>query len=559
MKKLLISTCIIGGVAISGSAQSAIDAFRFAAPDMKGTARFMSMGGAFGALGGDLTTLSQNPAGIGVYRSHEIGFTLNLDCQQATSDAFGFKTTANQTKFLLNNIGGVATIRLNNRTFPNLNIGFTYNKAASFNRRYKGGFGSLSNSMSNYIAGMTTAEGATVADLSTTGSYNPYNPTDGGYSAPWLSILGFDSYLISPSGNPDAPVWKGLWGDGTAGTAGFDVEEKGHIDEYNISLGGNIANVVYWGMDFGIVDLDYSQNALWTERLDNAFVDDNNQGFARSRADWSLTNLYHASGNGFNYKLGVIVKPIQELRLGLAFHTPTWYSIDETYMATTSYAYDPSLSHIRGTGAQTNKGTPGSYSYNFRTPWKVIASVAGVIGSKFIISADYEWAAYNKMKFSQTDNDDYYYDYPYYDYAPTRSIPLNDPYYATNEDIKSYYQTTHTLRVGAEYRVTPQFSVRAGYSFVSSPVRPKARDNGQEIYTSGTNPSYTFDNTANYVTCGLGYRVKKFYIDLAYVYKHLSSEYHAYTSDPATPSVPSPNSKLSLNNSQIVLSAGIRF
>lgn len=558
MKKILLSTGLLCGVVLSSSAQSAIDAFRFAAPDMKGTARFMSMGGAFGALGGDLTTLSQNPAGIGVYRSNEIGFTLNLDCQQATSDAFGLKTTTNQTKFLLNNIGGVATIKLNSATFPNLNIGFTFNKASSFNRRYRGGFQSLSNSMSNYIAGMTTAEGATVADLSTVGGYDPYNPHDGGYAPAWLSILGFDSYLISPSGNADAPVWKGLWGTGTSGSAGFDVEEKGHVDEYNISLGGNIANIVYWGMDFGIIDLDYSQNALWTEGLNDAYVDDNNQGFARSKANWSLTNLYRASGNGFNYKLGIIVKPIQELRIGLAFHTPTWYNIDETYMAGTYYAYDPSLSHIRGSGAQTNGGTPGSYSYNFRTPWKVIASLAGVIGSKFIISADYEWSAYNKMKFSQADNSDYYYDYPYY--APTRSsLPINDPYYITNGDINSYYQTTHTLRVGAEYRVTPQLSVRAGYSFVSSPVRSKARENRQEIYTSGTNPSYTFDNTTNYVTCGLGYRVKKFYIDLAYVYKHLSSDYHAYTPDPATPSLPSPESRLSLNNSQVVLSAGIRF
>ena len=37
-----------------------------------GTARFMSMGGAFTALGGDISTLSQNPAGIGVFRTSEM-------------------------------------------------------------------------------------------------------------------------------------------------------------------------------------------------------------------------------------------------------------------------------------------------------------------------------------------------------------------------------------------------------------------------------------------------------------------------------------------------------
>ncbi|MDE5773632.1 MAG: hypothetical protein K2H86_04155, partial [Muribaculaceae bacterium] len=75
----------LSALSMSGSAlaQSAVDAYRIAQPDMKGTARFMSMGGAFGALGGDLSTLSQNPAGIGVYRNSEVGFTLDLDCQNS--------------------------------------------------------------------------------------------------------------------------------------------------------------------------------------------------------------------------------------------------------------------------------------------------------------------------------------------------------------------------------------------------------------------------------------------------------------------------------------------
>ncbi len=559
MKKLLLSSLALGcGVAAFG--QSAIDAFRFAAPDMKGTARFMSMGGAFGALGGDLTTLSQNPAGIGVYRSHELGFTLNLDCQQSTSDAQGFKTTDNQTKFLLNNIGGVATLKLNSSTFPNFNFGFTYNKAASFNRRYRGTIHQLSNSMSNYIAGVSNGEKLTLGVVQAVDGYDPYNPNDGGFVSPWISILGFDSYLVSPIGNPDQPRWTGLWGNGTSGLGNFSVEERGHVDEYNIAFGGNIANVVYWGMDFGIIDLNYSQTAIWGESLNGAYVDDNNGGLTQTKADWRMKNLYSASGNGFNYKLGIIVKPIQELRIGFAFHTPTWYNINESYAARVNYNYN-GLPYIRGTFADTNGGVPGSNSYDFRTPWKLMASIAGVIGNNFILSADYEWTAYDKMKFSYADGGYGYYEYddPWY-YAPARSAgPVDDPYYLTNKDVSDYYQTTHTFRLGAEYRVTPQFSVRAGYSFVSSPVKSDVKDNKKNIYTSGTNPSYSFDNTTNYVTCGLGYRVKKFYVDLAYVYKHVSSEYHAFTPDTENPSIPSPQAKLSLNNSQIVLSAGFRF
>lgn len=562
MNKLILSGALLAASVAGASAQSAIDAFNFSRSDMKGTARFMSMGGAFGALGGDLTTLSQNPAGIGVYRSHELGFTLNLDCQHSQSDAAGYKLSDNQVKFLLNNIGGVATFKLNSSTFPNFNVGFTYNKAASFNRRYRGGFQSLSNSMSNYIAGVSNSAGVTVGDVTSTGSYDPYNPNDGGFPAPWISILGFDSYINTPLGSADDPHWVGLMGDGTTGTGSFSVEETGHVDEYNISIGGNIANVVYWGMDFGITDLRFTQSTFWGENLNDAYIDDNNQGLTRTNAIWNLRNAYSVSGNGFNYKLGVIVKPIQELRIGLAFHTPTWYNIDEAYSAGINYAYTPAPDHVTGNPALTNGGTPGSNSYNFRTPWRVIASLAGVIGNNFIISADYEWAGYGKMRFSDASNyyyDDYYDPFYPYDYAATRSLSPNDSYYPTNKDIESYYQSTHTFRVGAEYRVTPQFSVRAGYSFVSSPVRSEAKNGDLNIYTAGTNPSYTFDNTTNYITCGLGYRVKKFYVDVAYVYKHLSSEYHAFSPDPQSSSFAAPQAKLSLDNSQIVLSAGLRF
>ncbi|MDE5840152.1 MAG: outer membrane protein transport protein, partial [Muribaculaceae bacterium] len=122
-----------------------------------------------------------------------------------------------------------------------------------------------------------------------------------------------------------------------------------------------------------------------------------------------------------------------------------------------------------------------------------------------------------------------------------------------------YYKTTTTVRLGVEYRITPRFSVRAGYANVSSPVRKEAKDGTMMIYTSGTMPNYRMDNSTNYITCGLGYNFNNFYIDGAFVHKHMSSEYHAYTSDPANPQIPSPTSRLSLSNNQIVLSAGVRF
>ena len=567
MKKFIIAFA----AALTGSAayaQSAIDAYRLSQPDMKGTARYMGMAGAFGALGGDLSVLSHNPGGIGVYRSSDIGFTLDLDLQSSESNSQGYKIGVDQTKFLLNNIGFVWTLKLGSNTCPNINIGFTYNKNASFNRRYRGAIG-LNNSLSNYIAAVTTQEnyeeGQLIGDKYN--NWDPYNPTDPNDAASWLSILGYNSYLTSIGGYDKAgnPYYVGQWGSETRGTGYFDVIESGGIDSYNIALGGNISNLVYWGMDFDITHINYKLTPQWTENLEKAIVGDDTGVLWEMPSYWSLNNYYNCYGTGFNYKLGFIVKPIPEFRIGFAFETPTWYSLTESFIGNVNADY-------LNQPVETNDGYLGYNDVSFRTPWKINASAAAVLFNRLILSAEYEWTQYKGMKYSSPSyyggdywDDDYYPWDPWYSKSATRAFDPyigNDPYYYTNQDVKEYYRNTNTLRLGAELNVIPQLFVRAGYAFVSSPVQSKAKD--ATIYTAGTIPNYRFDNTTNYATLGLGFRIQHFYIDLAYVYKHMSSEYHAFSPFYPEPGsdikyVPSQKSSLSLNNSQIVLSAGFRF
>lgn len=545
---------------IAAMAQSPIDAYTLSQNGLYGTARFMSMGGAFGALGADLSTLNQNPAGIGVYRSSDVGFTLNLDCQSATSDYNGFTTSTDQTKFLLNNIGGVGTWRMDNDILVNLNFGFTYNKRASFNKRYKGCVNSLKTSLSNYIAGIANSYELTEGDVRTSNNYDPYNPIGSRY-VPWSAILGYDSYLINPEGNPEAPTWQGQFGNGTSGSGYFNIAETGGIDEYNISIGGNLANMVYWGMTFGIVSFDYNISSLWGESLTNAYVFDPNAGRVRQMdADWNMTNLYNMNGNGFNYQLGVIVKPIQELRIGLAFHTPTWFSLTENYYSDQvnyNYSFKQIPDGTSGLGyAITNDGVSTYSTTRLATPWKVIASVAGVIGSKAIISFDYEWNGYRNMSFSQPEYNDWY-DYgwggvDYNAYVPT-------PEDEANQMIKTIYKNTNTIRVGAEYRVLSNLSVRAGYSYSSSPVTAEAKNNLANIPTAGTLANYRLDDETHYVTCGLGFNIKGFYADAAYVWKHQNATYYPFSPDPYNIGGTAMGSNLTFNNSQIILSLGYRF
>lgn len=570
MKKIFTAVAFVAFPSLL-FAQSVTGAYSISRHDLRGTARFMSMGGAFGALGGDLSAISQNPGGIGIYRSNEIGLTLDLDAMQSQSKSMGFTQDDKMTRFNLNNIGAVFTLRLPSQTMPNLNFGFTYNKGASFNRRFKGGIPQLNTSMSNYIAGLSNANGLTEADVMSTDDYDPYNPSPGYRNVPWLTILGYDAMLTNPEGDPDDPHWYGQFGDGTSGSGRFEVQEKGSVDEYNIAIGGNINNVVYWGMDFDITSVDYRIQSVWGESLDNAYVyNPNSQQVGRYTSDWALYDNYKLNGTGFNFKLGVIVKPIQELRLGLAFHTPTYYNLNETYYdAHVAFDYPFKMKYDQ---TWANDGYPGGNSFNFKTPWRIIASAAGVIGNSLIISADYEWAGYNSMRYSDADMygyvDPWYgWDDPWYDWggwygkpavkAPQRSDYMNANDYA-NSYIKEVYRHTHTIRIGAEYRVIPSFSIRAGYSYSTSPVTTKAKDGAVEVPGTGVMTNYTLDNGTNYITCGVGYKHKGFYIDFAYVYKHMTSEYYPFSPDIANPAS-AVKSELTFNNSSLALSLGYKF
>ena len=163
MKKILTSLLLC--VPMLVNAQAATDAYTLSQTDLKGTARYMSMAGAFGALGGDLTAVNKNPGGIGVYRSSDVGITLNLDLQTVDASSQGLATKTSQTKFNCSNFGYVGALRLSSETMPFINWGFSYNRPVSYNRKYSGKIDNINSSLSNYIATVTNRQGYTSYDL----------------------------------------------------------------------------------------------------------------------------------------------------------------------------------------------------------------------------------------------------------------------------------------------------------------------------------------------------------------------------------------------------------
>ena len=542
MKKIVFAL-LLCGLPLFLNAQDAFDVLQMSQTELRGSSRFQSMAGAFGALGGDISTLTQNPAGIGVYRNSDIGITLSLDCNSTESGV----DKLNETKFNVNNVGYIGAIRLNSESVPNLNFGFSYNRLQSFNRHYVGGVANIPTSMSNYIAD----EFVNVAGFSSDDLYweEDFNPYFDGY-APWAAVTTFD--MKTNNGgyvgiiNDNGAAMQGLFGNGTKGDAYYEVDERGHADEYNIAFGGNIANKLYFGLDFGILDLDYRSFQSYEEELTNPYIMIDDEDLFdtpidnyNTRADWGLYNYLHSEGTGVNFKLGLIWKPVQSLRIGAAFHTPTYYDMRDTYYVSASLNgyQDENLLYRADKGS--NDDYDYSSTYTIKTPWHFMGSLAGVIGTKGILSFDYEYVANETMRVGDDRNNDY------------RDV---------TENVKAYFKPSHIFRFGGEYRINPNWSLRAGYSYKTTQVEKGVDNYDYNIVTVGTNPTYQYDNAVHNITGGIGYRYKSFYTDLAYVHKMRKSVYNAFS--PINDDFgyePNVSADVTDHNNRVSLTLGMRF
>ena len=543
MKKKVFAL-LLCGLPLMINAQDAFDVLQMSQTELRGTSRFQSMAGAFGALGGDLSVLTQNPGGIGVYRNSDLGVTLDL----------GFNSTKagvdkmNQTKFNVNNVGYIGAIRLDSESVPNLNFGLSYNRLQSFNRHYVGGVANIPTSMSNFIADeFVNVPGFVEYDLYWRDDYDPY--FDG--NAPWAAVTTYDMPTNNPDGyvgiiNANGDYMQGLYGNGTTGDAYYEVDERGHADEYNIAFGGNYRNKLYFGLDFGIIDLDYKSYQAYEESLRNPYIMADDVDLLETpiinentRADWGLYNYLHTEGTGVNFKFGLIWRPTQALRIGAAFHTPTFYDMRDTYYVEAKLNAYQDNNHLYRASKGSNNGFDYSGTYTISTPWRFMGSVAGVIGTRGLVSLDYEYVAHQTMRIG----DDRGNNWP-----------------DVTDNVKTYFKPSHIIRLGGEYRINPNWSLRAGYSIKTSQVKKGVDDYDYNIATVGTNPTYQYDNTVQHITCGLGYRYKAFYADMAYVHKMRESVYNAFS--PINDELgyePNVSADVKDNNNRISLTLGVRF
>ncbi|MDD3063854.1 MAG: hypothetical protein PHX50_13680, partial [Massilibacteroides sp.] len=369
MKKsvsLLIALSLICGMNVY--AQETMDAYKYSQSDLHGTARFSSMAGAFGALGGDISSMTTNPAGIGIYRSSEVVATLNLSTMKAESNWSGSKADQSKTKFNFDNIAYVGYFPTGNYSgIKGWNFGFAYNRVKNFARNYKVS-GTQRYSLSDYIAEITNDlsvnnSGYTGVNLWLTDNYNPF---DAGYNP--LSVAGYSGGLIGS----EHPSQKGGFYNPFSDNTGFwpiqranlEVTERGAIDQYDFAVATNISDILFLGATFVLTDIDYTYRSIYNEDFGSG--------------DYSeLYNARNTEGNAYSFNLGAIVRPIDYLRLGVAYNSPTWYKL-------TDYNYVEAASKIKDDNISVYSNAAPN-DYKLRTGDRWIFSAAGILGQYGLI------------------------------------------------------------------------------------------------------------------------------------------------------------------------------
>ncbi len=483
--KYLISLLIlcVGHTNVKG--QNEVDALRYSFTNYYGTARFMGVGGAMSAIGADLGAVQVNPAAMGKFNRGEFSFTPNVTYTNSANVYNDSKSTDGRLNLNLSNIGFVVVSPVKNSSmWRTAQLGFNYSRTNDFQ----------SNELVN-----AEHNNSLLDEFAALG--NGIDPNNIGDNAPFDAGLAYLAYAIEYDqvNNEYFP-----WYDGNRIGQTLDLDRRGGQYSSDITFSGNYADKFLVGGSIGFPSVRYKESRVYSEE----FIDNNGIGGDTLNSFTYRTNLL-TTGSGFNAKIGVVIMPVRSVRFGLAAHSSTWYTLEDGYNASmsTNFANGDSYEVL---------SPEGIYEYRMTTPPKYIASFAYIIGKRGFVSAEYELVDYTKAKLRA---DDY-------------------SFVFENEAVRTNYRSTGNLRLGAEFRVSNNFTARAGYALYGSPYNNDV---------SNLNAS-----RANY-SGGLGYRDRNFSLDFTYMMSKWKNEYYLYA-----PTLTNPVTRnYTLNN--FMITAGFRF
>lgn len=511
MKKIYYSIALLAFVALPISAQETYENTKLIDNDLNGTARYVGMGGAMEALGADLSTMSTNPAGLGLFRKSKAETSFGLVSQQ---DASKFSSLG-KTNASFDQAGFVYSLRNGRNSF--LNFGFNYHKSRNFDQILNAS-GALSNSSQNKLTYQKFRNNVVTQPTDLT-----YSQVDNLYYNNLIYNSTDKTYYNYPATGYD-----------------YNQQSKGYIGEYDFNISGNIQDRIYLGLTFGIHDVHYKGYSEYTENF---------AANAENISGLTLADNRDITGTGYDIKFGAIFRPIENspFRIGMYINTPTWYDLTTSnYTTLTDGKVAPSSSE--------------SYDFKLYTPWKFGLSLGHTIDNFIALGATYEYADYGSM--DTRVNDGGYYDSMYDSYYETSSSDKN-----MNHHTENTLKGVHTFKVGAEVKMTPQLAVRVGYNYLSAMYDKNGSKDGS-ISSPGTyyasQTSYVNWKDTNRFTCGLGYTIDKFNIDLAYQYSVQNGNFYPFMNyyENQTASVEdniASATKVNYKHSQLQLTLGYRF
>ena len=489
--------------------QNDLDALRYSQTGVGGTARFIGMGGAFGALGGNTSCLSYNPAGIGIYRKGEMNITPGVNFASVNSKYNGKETRDFTPSVVLNGFGIAGSWDAHDNPEVRHSLGLALNQLQNFNYNTSITGRASGNSIMQDI--LDNADGYSIGNLD-----------------PSYAGLAFKTYLLDTMNGK----YYGFIDPKKDMAQSKTINRSGRMNEMAIGYNYTFKDKLYLGVGLGIPFVNYNHNSEFTESDDKdslrIYYSGSTLVSTYSYPVWSYNSVtgtsgilggfksmtynevYKTTGRGYNLKLGAIYRVNDYLRIGANYQTPTVLNLTDTYSYSMTTTFDG--------GDEIPASYPengGVYRYKIITPMRYGLSLGFVYKKLLCIGIDYESVNYGQSIITSGDAN----------------------YFSNvNKTISAKYGQTSNLRVGAEVNIQNIF-IRTGYAMYGSPF-------GNTFTGKFTRSSYSG---------GLGFRNKNWAFDVALVKTVYQEDYFMYSSKYVN------KTDIAFSGTNFVFTVGLKF
>lgn len=538
MRKFSLVSIITLCLCLSGFGQNESDALRYSTNSIVGTARSLGLGGAYSAVGADLSSATLNPAGLALYRRSDFSISPMLRLTSNDADYLDGGGSANQTYFGLSNLGVAFTGKVyrgygQNRQevetgLKSYTFAFGYNQLENYNRLTRAtGFNTLS-SISQTYADRTNGLFTEELDFNGEETY--------AYNTLVIDTLvggGGNQYIASVDPELNGGIQQSIL-----------QSESGRKNEWFISGAANISDNLYIGLTIGIQSVNYTQSFSFTEEdindthellipdpddpVNSSLVIDTES--IRFREDFTTT------GNGVNARLGLIFRPSDAFRFGLSFQSPTYLDLTDEFSSGITHRINGTNGIItfQDSTITGNQGENTLFSdYTLTTPYVVTLGGMYLFGKRGFISADVELTDYSSASLGSTAD-------------------LNTDFRQENEAIGELLDFAINYRLGAEVRVDV-LRIRAGGSIFSTAFT----DAAEEYLSYPDLQLNSLNADRRMLTFGLGVRQPNYYVDVSWVNQYQKNKFSPYSS--GNNSIFQPTVLNTTTSNSVVLTMGFGF